>query len=152
MARIRVKPYVGSRIAHSGLNASAEALTANFNQQIRGLVDAIADFTRQFDNITPDIMIEALEPTFGKAIGYTPVKDGDLVNSAYLEVESQRGRHVAVIGFGRGGKPDYAIYVHEMPYAHAAPTRSKFLESALDEDFGLIRRNLINGLREAVGT
>ncbi|MEB3012856.1 hypothetical protein VJI77_07640, partial [Parvimonas sp. D2] len=58
---------------------------------------------------------------------------------------------VAVIGFGRGGNPSYAVYVHEMPFAHKAPTRSKFLQAALDEDMGEIESKLAASVKYASG-
>lgn len=97
----------------------------------------------EFEDVTPDITVEALKPTFEKSKVYCPKDTRELVESAYLEVvQRKRGGPIVEMGYGKGGKPRYAPYVHEMTTnKHEAPTRSKFLEAAINEDmFDLIDR------------
>lgn len=99
-----------------------------------------------------EVLKEALSPTLDKAKRYCPKKSGKLRSSGYLEVvKGGNGAYQAEIGFGRGGTPDYTIYVHEVPYIHAPPTRWKFLQLALSEDEARIRRALATGFRRASG-
>lgn len=113
----------------------------NLNMFINGVNDAI-----------PEVLEEGLRPTFDKSLEYCPVASGVLRDSGYLEVESFRGKHVVAIGYGKGGRPSYAVFVHEMPFAHEAPTRSKFLEAALDEDYDDIKNKIPQLLKDRVGT
>lgn len=145
------KAYLGSRRVSSE-NESVSVLNAQFQSSLKDILDNLYDFVDHMEGVGPDILVEALEPTFGKAIEYCPKDTHELVNSAYLESESFRGGARAVIGFGRGGQPSYAIYVHEMPYKHQEPTRSKFLEAALDEDYFSILNSIPRLVREAAGT
>jgi len=102
---------------------------------------------------TAPIVVDALKPTFEKSQKYCPKDTGDLVSSGYLESRKFRGNVVAEIGYARGNKPSYAIYVHEMlEYRHKAPTRAKFLEAAIDEDLSDIQGRILKNLKIASGT
>lgn len=106
----------------------------------------------QFENATPEIMYDALKPTFDKSLTYTPYKTGDLRNSGYLEITQWRGSPQVQMGYAKGGKPDYATYVHEMvEIPHEAPTRAKWLQVAVNEDIGQIIDRLSDGYRRFMG-
>lgn len=144
--------YMGSRYSRASQSGSMQALTAQFNQEMNEILEAFDEFTSDVEGFMPEVLVDALEPTFGKALEYCPEDSGALRASGYLEVEKYRGGSRAVIGFGKGGQPDYAIYVHEMPYAHAEPTRAKFLQSALDEDYFSIVSSIPRLVRQRAGT
>lgn len=147
-----VKSFMGSRYNRASQGASQQALQAQFKAGMADILENLRDFVADVENGAADVLVEALEPTFGKALEYCPQKTGALRDSGYLEVEKYRGRAVAAIGFGKGGQPDYAIYVHEMPFQHEAPTRAKFLESALDEDYFSILNSIPRLIKERAGT
>lgn len=150
--QFRPKAIMGKQ-QFAGSNTSSEAaLNRQFNASMGEVMGNLNDFIRHMEDVSPDIVADALEPTFGKAIDYCPKDTHELVNSAFLETENFRGGARCVIGFGRGGKPSYAIYVHEMPYNHQAPTRSKFLEAAVDEDLETIKRSIPQIVRGYAGT
>lgn len=149
---VRMKSFMGSRYTRASQGSSVASLQTQFRANMAEILDNLAEFIADVEDSAPDILVEALEPTFGKALEYCPVKDGDLRESGYLEAERQRGKAVVAIGFGKGGQPDYAIYVHELPYQHEAPTRSKFLEAALDEDYYSILNSIPALIRERAGT
>ena len=152
MAGIKVKPFMGSRYNRASHSAGRLDLQRQFQQNVQGILGALTEFTEGVKNIVPDVLVEALEPTFGKALEYCPIEDGTLRDSGYLEAEKRRGGSIVAIGFGKGGQPDYAIYVHELPYRHEEPTRSKFLEAALDEDYYQIVTSIPRLIRERAGT
>ena len=103
--------------------------------QMKEIEAAIVSICHQFGDATPELVRDALEPTFEKAKVYCPKDTHALVNSGYLEIVGTRTRPRVEIGFARGGNPHYAVLVHEnMEFRHQAPTRAKFLEAALDED------------------
>lgn len=150
--QFRPKFFVGKKNFPASDEGSASALNQQFQSSMKEIVDNLWDFIQHMEGVSSDILVEALEPTFGKAIEYCPKDTHALVNSAYLETESFRGGARAEMGFGRGGNPSYAIYVHEMPYAHEFPTRSKFLEAAIDEDYFSIISSLPRIVNEYAGT
>lgn len=99
--------------------------------------------------LSPEIMRDSLKPVLVKAIYYCPKDTGELASSAYLEIRKFRGSPRVEIGFGRGGKPFYALYVHEaLDHHHEPPTSAKFLSRAIFEDLEGIRQRLIAGYRK----
>lgn len=129
---------------------------ANFvkqvNQGMRALEKNLLWVIEQFEDVTPDIMKDALQPIFDKSQEYVPKRTRALMNSGYVEVVERRGRPYVELGYAAGGKPDYAAYVHEnteMP--HAAPTRAKFLEAAINEEIGTTIDRLEAGYRNFMG-
>lgn len=149
--QFRPKVFMGKQNFRSSDEGAENALNQQFQSSLKEIVDNLWDFVQHMENVSADMLVEALEPTFGKAIEYCPKDTHELVNSAYLEAESFRGGARAEMGFGKGGNPFYAIYVHEMPYNHAYPTRSKFLEAALDEDYFAIINSLPRIVNEYAG-
>jgi hypothetical protein len=154
MAAPRVSAFMGRKRIAAGLahGESQAALSAQFQSTLEDLLQGFREFVDELDGASADMLVEALEPTFGKSLEMCPVKNGDLRQSGYLEARSYYRRAEAEIGYGRGGNPDYAIYVHEMPYAHEPPTQSKFLQQALEEDYFTILNSLPRIVREFAGT
>lgn len=150
--KISIRTGMGSRYNRAYHTAGMRNLQKQFRQNMGEILGALNDFVKGVNEITPEVLADAMEETFGKALEYTPVDSGKLRESGYLETRSYHGRHIVAIGFGKGGKPSYAIYVHELPYAHEAPTRSKFLEAALDEDYYAILNKIPRLMRERAGT
>lgn len=152
MKTFRTKVFMGRQNIPSS-NGSAEAFLARqFQENMQEIMDNFQEFVDYLDGVSADILVEALEPTLGKALEYCPEDTGDLRASGYLEAEKFRGGARAELGFGKGGNPSYAIYVHEMPYNHEEPTRSKFLQAALDEDYFSIINSLPGIIRAYSGT
>lgn len=150
--RFRTKSFMGKQRFLREDETAESALNQQFQESMGEIIGALEEFVDHMEGVSADILVEALEPTLGKSIEYCPKDTGDLVNSAYLEAESFRGGARAEIGYGRGGNPSYTIYVHEMPFNHEAPTRSKFLQAALDEDYYQIIGSIPTLVREAAGT
>jgi hypothetical protein len=103
--------------------------------------------------ITPEVLLETMEPVLLQAQIYCPEKTGALKNSGYLEVEQQGtgGSITAEVGFARGGIPSYAIYVHEdMTKYHVPPTQAKFLQTAIDEILPNIAEQILRKYKQGV--
>lgn len=149
---IKLKSFMGSRYTRVSQNASQQALQAQYKASMNDLLENLAEFIAEVRGMVPGVLVDALEPTLGKAMEYCPQDTGALRDSAYLEEEVSRGNAVVAIGFGKGGQPGYAIYVHELPYKHEAPTRSKFLQAAIDEDYYTILNAVPRLIRERAGT
>lgn len=112
-------------------------------------------FTMFTDHLTEqsgDIILDAIKPVFWKSQRYCPRNTGDLLTSGYLEKRRAGKGYVVEMGYAKNDKPSYAIYVHEKPAWHLAPTRWKFLQAAIEEETTEIRRRLAMGFKRASGT
>jgi hypothetical protein len=77
---------------------------------------------------------QMLQPVFDRSQELVPVKTGILKASGYIEVRRRHGTVVGEVGYGKGGRPPYAVFVHEnLDVHHAPPTQAKFLEQAANE-------------------
>jgi hypothetical protein len=122
--------------------ASEPGYLAQVKKMTKALEEDLEYIFEQFEDVTPDIAYEAMKPTFDKSQVYVPRESGDLARSGYLEVIERGKRPRVEIGYGKGGLPRYAPYVHEMTHIpHQHPTSAKFLERAINEDlFDIIDR------------
>ena len=126
--------------------ASQSNFVALVNQQMRAVQEDLENILEQFEEVTPEIPLEALRPTFEKSQEYVPKKSGALHDSGYLEIVQFRGNPKVEMGYAKGGRPDYAVYVHEMTnIPHKSPTSAKFLERAINEDLHQIIDRLHEG-------
>lgn len=144
-SRLRAAKLTGSFAGYSQLSARGTRV----GKQVS---DAILNIFDQFEDATPEIMLEAMQPTFEKSQLYTPVDTGALQESGYLEIIGHGKNAIVQIGYGKGGRPDYTVYVHEaVDIPHRAPGRAKFLQSAVMEDLGQIYANLGLGYKRFMG-
>lgn len=140
--------YVGPKTYRSGSGSigsnvyDARASMAGIIKNYKSLIDHI-------ENVTPEILYEALEPTFELSQKYCPKDTGALRASGYLEITKFRGTPTVEIGYGKGGNPPYAATVHEnMEYRHKDPTRAKWLQVALSEDAEAIQGRIVSRYRQ----
>lgn len=138
--RRRVKIQVGKqRLTARSSSVAERHYVAEVNAATKAITDELMNIFKQAENLSEDILIEALEPTGEKALKYTPYDTGLLHSSYYLEKTPFRGAPRVEMGFAKGGNPHYAAIVHEMlDMPHAPPTRAKFLEQALKEDMPVL--------------
>jgi hypothetical protein len=120
---------------------------AQIQAQMSELEKIYTNLFNKIEGVLPEILLNALGPTKILAETYTPVKTGALRASSYLEV-TDRGQTPRVeLGFGKGGQPEYAVYVHEMvEIPHKPPTRAKFLQSAVLEDQANVEKRILEQL------
>ena len=150
MATFRAR--VGVQRVHGSLDPAQASYTRSIREQMREIERNYTKFVNSTTSATPRILEEALKPTFMKSQKYTPLDTGALRASGYLEVRKVGDKVRAEIGYGKGGKPYYAVFVHEMLHlAHKAPTRAKFLQSALEEDANAIVARIRKAYRRLVG-
>lgn len=143
---------------HVGLPRGGTAGGRALWQQAQvGIAQVQANFSRFCDwlnlEVTPEAMVEALEPTMDLSDHYAPKDTHTMVNSRYNEVRKSRGGVVrATVGYNRHGEAPYTIFVHEMPqFYHDPPTQAKFLERALDEETPEIIGRLAAGIKSRSG-
>lgn len=147
--QFRPRVTVGRQVGGSDTAATIEA---GLRASIRGILDNLYGLVRHLEAEGPEILVEALQPAFDKSQVYCPKKTGALRESGYLRAESFRGGARAAIGYAAGGAPNYAIIVHELPYTHEAPTRNKFLQAAIDEEYANMQNAVPRLVRQAAGT
>ena len=109
---------------------------ASINRQSRGLEKAFATAMQGFKDVSIDIMIDALRPTFELTQKEVPVDTGRLKQSGYLQkVSTGREKPRVEIGYGYRNSPWYAQLVHENMNAwHRYPTKAKFLQDPVMAD------------------
>lgn len=135
-----LKANVGTVRGGKDARASMRAILANYNKLVRHMQD-----------ITPQILFDALEPTFEKSQEYCPYDTGALRDSGYLRIVQTGQKAIVQIGYGFGGEPPYATEVHEnLEWHHKAPTRAKWLQVALEEDAGDIQKRIDAAYREVM--
>lgn len=150
------KAPVRLNIGRARLPRTDTSSQASFERQMRGQTQAlIKNFTawvKHMQDVSPEVLKESLKPTFDKSKVYTPKDTKALVNSAYLETRSFRGRAIVEMGFAKGGVPQYAAQVHEnLEFYHKAPTQAKFLERAILEDAEALQKRITQGYKETSG-
>jgi hypothetical protein len=142
-----VKIEIGKRNIRTREVGSAAELGRELKAAMVQVAQDFGFFVDKLEGFLPEDLKSALEPTFELSQVYVPKDKGVLADSGYLEVVPYRSGARVEIGYGRGGQPPYAIYVHEVPRWHAPPTRDKFLEAAIDEDYYNILQRVTDRVR-----
>jgi hypothetical protein len=128
------------------------ASTRAARSQMQNVVNNMNRFVAHMGDQMPEILREALEPTFDKSQRYVPIDTGVLKDSGYLVVVKRPSGAAAEIGYSKDGHPYYGIFVHENLEAHhKSPTRAKFLQAALEEDESAIQRRILDAVKQASG-
>lgn len=133
------------------VGTTADELGRNAQVAFSEITDNFKWYVDQLEGYLPQDLASALEPTKELAEYYCPKDTGALVESSYLAVEKYRGGCRVEFGFARGGIPDYAIYVHEMPFRHESPTCDKYMQRAIDEDHYNIIQRVTQNLKARAG-
>lgn len=131
----------------TSIDVATSRYVASIKAQMQDITRRLTTVVNEIERVTGDILLEALEPTFQLSQEYVPYDTGALHDSGYLEKQEGGGLSRVVMGYAKGGQPDYAIMVHErVDIQHRSPERSKFLLAALEEDSG----NIIGRIEDAL--
>lgn len=102
------------------------------------MAQVIANYSnliRHLKGVTPQVLQNAMMPVFRRSQIYVPKKSGALMESGELNVYPTTTGAGAEITYG-GTKAPYAAIVHEFVWLnHNSPTRAKFLQQAMEEEF-----------------
>lgn len=148
---VRFRSSVGPKTYRSGSLSSRENVFSA-RASMASVIKNYQKFVKHVEDVTPEILLEALEPTFELSQEYCPTATGRLRNSGYLEITQFRGVPTVEIGYGRGSEPPYAATVHEnVEWRHKPPTRAKWLQAALVEDEKGIQDRIVTRLRAIAG-
>lgn len=134
-----------------GSATSIDYATANYANmmklQSKQVSDMLTNVIADIKGVLPEILYEALLPTFELSQLYVPVDTGELKESGYLEKQTYDGGARVLMGYGKNGSPDYTILVHErVDMHHKSPTRAKFLLSAIEETAGDIYARILEAM------
>ena len=135
----------GTRDSVAGATRSIRAQLSDINRNLQKVIDG-------FENVTPEAVFVALHPIFKESQRLVPVDTSTLKNSGYLEVEKTTRGVEAEIGYALGGKPHYAVLVHEMVgVAHDDPTQAKFLQQPLEAQMHRIAPRIAAAIKKGIG-
>ena len=144
------------RTGRFAIRGTLDPVSSNYTRQMRaqmkGIEANLKEVLSAIEEHSTGALDRILRPTFELSQKYVPVDTGALRDSGFLEVSNRsisgKSRVNATIGYGKGGKPSYTVFVHEMvEVPHKAPTRSKFLQAAIEEDLDNIRERVAEEYR-----
>ena len=140
---------------------AAEGSAAYYNKQftesarasMAGIIQRFQEVINNIKGATIESLEEAMTPTFDKAQLYCPKKTGALVESGEMILGTNADDSAYCrIASGGGGTIPYAAIVHERTdLHHEPPTRSKYLQSAVEEDLGNIKSRFVRDMRIRIG-
>jgi hypothetical protein len=148
------RPNIGLKRVSGSTPSAQAAVTRDIRTQFEDVKKNLNKVIEGIREITPSALVYGLLPIFDTSQVLVPVDEGDLKASGYLEVKDKAGGKLveAEIGYGRGGDPHYAVFVHEDLQAyHEPPTQAKFLEAAINKHFDDIQPRIIKAIQEGIG-
>ena len=151
--RVKIKATVGRQNLGKGVSPYEAGYVTSIRNQFKAITKNMEALIAGMEEQATDVIYEALEPTFQLSQKYVPVDTQTLKDSGFLE-KDESGKYPRVqIGYSKAGKVPYAALVHEkVELRHAAPTRAKFLLTALEEQEGEIQDRIVKGFKQVLGT
>lgn len=151
MSSFRIKLHVGRTTIRQSIVGEDRAAALSMKSSMDGIVNNFKLLAEHVDNVTPDILMEALEPAFALSQVYCPMDTGDMLASGYLQVVERYHKPTVELGYGKGGNPSYTAVVHEnLEWRHKKPTQAKWLSRALEESYGQINAQVMMSLKSIV--
>ena len=152
MARIRLSASVGRQRVTKLTPGNEANYVASVRSAMQGIVSNFEKLIAGLEGASADILLDALRPTFQLSQKYCPKDTYALVNSGFLEKAGTKKNPRVIMGYAKGGFPNYAVFVHELTHVHhEAPTRSKFLLAAIEQDAANIQKRIVRGYKSVVG-
>ena len=150
--RIKLRASVGRQNVTDVTPLNESRYVASIRAQLKVITDNFERVAQEMGGASAEVLYDALLPTFRLSQKYVPKDTGRLRDSGFIEKDERSKFPRVVIGYGKNGDPNYAIFVHEMVHiSHAPPTRSKYLLSALEEDAASIQRRIVRGYKQMLG-
>ncbi len=126
----------------------------HMNAQMKVVTENLQKVIRKVKGTTAEAIVFALKPIFDLSQELVPELTGKLKRSGFIRVdkESRSGHIRAQIGYGKGGVPSYAVFVHEMTnIRHAKGKQAKFLSTAVDQKLHVFTSRLIAYMQQNSG-
>ena len=129
-------PKLPGRTKVGSLASFRKTFTKVGRASMAQIIKRYSDLIKSLEEATPTILFNAMQPVYNRSQVYVPKKTGALSDSAQLlSGTNEQGRPMVSLVYGNEEAP-YAAIVHEMVgLNHASPTRSKYLQSAMEEEF-----------------
>lgn len=143
-----VRFIIGLRRIGRATRPSVAGATRATRQAMRNIENNLARVVSAIEEATPDAIEFALDPIFFRSQELVPVDTGELKDSGFVFVEKRASGARGEVGYAPGGRPFYAVFVHEnLEIRHESPTQAKYLEQAVDELSGDIPARIREHLR-----
>jgi hypothetical protein len=148
-------PTIGINVGLKRVPKASSTYQAAFTRSTRESMAAIIENYRSLVNAirdaTPQILHDIMEPVFDLSQLYCPVKTGKLQDSGRISAHETGTRVRVDISYGDGANVPYAAIVHERTeLAHAPPTRSKYLQAALEESLDDIKEGIVQAYGDII--
>lgn len=131
---VKINTSIGLKRIPKTTSSTQAAATRDMRKQLAIATGNLTAVIKHITKITPDALVNALQPIFDESQRLVPKDKLRLMKSGFLSTGTFRGNPAVNLGYGAGGNPDYAIVVHEdMNAAHRSPTQAKFLEQPYKE-------------------
>jgi len=122
-------------------------MARNPDQQLREVMRSLDDAITDVQRATQASVYKGALFLQRQVLPRIPIDTGTLRNSAFLDSNWDPTAPMVRVGYGA----DYAIYVHENLKARHPVGEAKFLERALVDNAGEIRRIIRSGVADALG-
>lgn len=143
-------------IGYQRIPASTRPSQASYTRAIRSQMEQIIKNAQAviaaIEGDSIDALKYALEPIYDESQILVPVDTGRLKASGFIEARKTGRGVTGAVGYGKGGDPYYAVYVHEhLELRHEAPTQAKFLEEAVNRHIDEIPERYAEYIRNSTG-
>ena len=144
---LKLKASIGRKRIPRNLDPIKADYQRQINRQMKEIIDNYKAVVAAVKDQTGEAMLTDLQPIFEESQELVPVKTGELKESGYLELRELSSGPVVEIGYAEGGKPEYAVFVHEMVQLnHKSPTQAKFLQVPIERRLDQILESIAGEL------
>ena len=144
----KARARVGYARIPRGTKPSIAFRTRTTRESLNRIMRNLNKILGEMEGATPGALKYGLKPVYEESQRLVPVDTGALKSSGYLEARKTPSGVVAEVGYAKGGKPYYAVFVHENLEAyHKPPTQAKFLQAALEKNMDRIPRRVAYYIR-----
>ena len=150
---VTVRGSIGlKRIPRSTPRTAAEA-TRNTRKQFKVLRDNLLKSIQYIEGITAPALEEAMKPIFQESQRLVPKDTLKLMRSGFIDTGTFRGQPAVNMGYGAGGTPKYAVFVHEdLNAKHENGTQAKFLEEPYKKQLNQIAGRVSRAIKKKAKT
>ena len=143
---------VGRKRASAAMQPHEAGYIQNITAQMDRLRKAMKKAIDRIEGVTPTALKYGLQPIFDTSQALVPVDTGRLKRSGFLVTRKGVRGVSASIGYAKGGRPDYAVLVHErLDIPHKEGTQAKFLEEAVKRHLNEIAPRIRTFLKRNAG-
>ena len=145
---LKLKASIGRKRIPKNLDPAEAGYQRQINRQMKEIIDNYKEVITAVRDQTGKAMLKALGPIFQESQVLVPVDKGPLKASGYLELRELSSGPVVEIGYAKAGKPEYAVFVHEMVQLnHESPTQAKFLQVPIERHLDKILDDISGELK-----